>query len=104
MKRIGLFGATIPEEYGGLGLDLLTYVLIQIELSRGWMSLLGRAEHPFHLCLDDPDPRHGPAAERYLPRMATGELRFAYSMTEPHARLGRPGDPHPRNPRGRRAT
>ena len=41
MKRMGLFGVTIPEEYGGLGLDLLTYVLIQVELSRGWMSLSG---------------------------------------------------------------
>ena len=41
MKRMGLFGVTIPDEYGGLGLDLLTYVLIQIELSRGWMSLSG---------------------------------------------------------------
>ena len=41
MKELGLFGVTIPEEYGGLGLDLLTYTLIQVELSRGWMSLSG---------------------------------------------------------------
>ena len=41
MKAIGLFGVTIPEEYGGLGLDLTTYALIQVELSRGWMSLSG---------------------------------------------------------------
>ena len=41
MKGLGLFGVIIPEEYGGLGLDLTTYVLIQIELSRGWMSLSG---------------------------------------------------------------
>ena len=41
MKELGLFGVTIPEEYGGLGLDLTTYALIQVELSRGWMSLSG---------------------------------------------------------------
>src|SRR5918912_1889421 len=41
MKELGLFGVTIPEEYGGLGLDLKTYALIQVELSRGWMSLSG---------------------------------------------------------------
>src|SRR6184192_3315008 len=41
MKELGLFGVTIPEEYGGLGLDLTTYALLQIELARGWMSLSG---------------------------------------------------------------
>src|SRR5262249_50290148 len=41
MRELGMFGLTIPEEYGGLGLDLVTYVLVQIELSRGWMSLSG---------------------------------------------------------------
>ena len=41
MKELGLFGVTIPEEYGGLGLDLTTYALIQVELSRGWMTLSG---------------------------------------------------------------
>jgi alkylation response protein AidB-like acyl-CoA dehydrogenase len=85
MKQMGLFGVTIPEEYGGLGLDLLTYVLIQIELSRGWMSLSGVLNtHFFSAWMIK---NHGTDAQRehYLPRMATGELRFAYSMTEPHA-------------------
>ena len=41
MKELGLFGTTIPEEYGGLGLDLMTYALIVKELSRGWISLSG---------------------------------------------------------------
>ena len=41
MKQLGLFGVTIPEEYGGLGLDLLTYIGIVEELSYGWMSLSG---------------------------------------------------------------
>jgi butyryl-CoA dehydrogenase len=85
MKELGLFGVTIPEEYGGLGLDLLTYALIQIELSRGWMSLSGVLNTHFisawMIKTHGTDEQRG----RYLPRMATGELRFAYSMTEPHA-------------------
>ncbi len=85
MKRMGLFGVTIPEEYGGLGLDLHTYVLIQIELSRGWMSLSGVLNT--HFISAWMIGAHGTDEQRrrYLPRMATGELRFAYSMTEPHA-------------------
>ncbi len=85
MKELGLFGVTIPEEYGGLGLDLTTYALIQVELSRGWMSLSGVLNTHFisawmiHAYGTD-EQRRG-----YLPRMATGELHFAYSMTEPHA-------------------
>jgi alkylation response protein AidB-like acyl-CoA dehydrogenase len=85
MKRLGLFGVTIAEEYGGLGLDLLTYVLIQIELSRGWMSLSGVLNTHFisawMIAAYGTEEQRG----RYLPRMATGDLRFAYSMTEPHA-------------------
>jgi alkylation response protein AidB-like acyl-CoA dehydrogenase len=85
MKRLGLFGVTIPEEYGGLGLDLLTYVLIQIELSRGWMSLSGVLNT--HFISAWMIGTYGTEEQRdsFLPRMATGELRFAYSMTEPHA-------------------
>jgi alkylation response protein AidB-like acyl-CoA dehydrogenase len=85
MKRLGLFGVTIPEEHGGLGLDLLTYVLIQIELSRGWMSLSGVLNT--HFISAWMITTYGTDEQRasYLPRMATGELRFAYSMTEPHA-------------------
>jgi alkylation response protein AidB-like acyl-CoA dehydrogenase len=85
MKRMGLFGVTIPEEYGGLGLDLLTYVLIQIELSRGWMSLSGVLNTHFISAWMIRTYGTDEQRERYLPRMATGELRFAYSMTEPHA-------------------
>ena len=85
MKELGLFGVTIPEEYGGLGLDLTTYALIVCELSRGWMSLSGVLNTHFISAwmiktFGTPEQK-----DRYLPRMATGELRFAYSMTEPHA-------------------
>jgi butyryl-CoA dehydrogenase len=85
MKELGLFGVTIPEEYGGLGLDLLTYTLIQVELSRGWMSLSGVLNTHFISAWMIGEHGTEEQRERYLPRMATGELRFAYSMTEPHA-------------------
>jgi alkylation response protein AidB-like acyl-CoA dehydrogenase len=85
MKELGLFGVTIPEEYGGLGLDLTTYACIQVELSRGWMSLSGVLNT--HFISAWMISTHGTEEQRsrYLPRMATGELHFAYSMTEPHA-------------------
>jgi alkylation response protein AidB-like acyl-CoA dehydrogenase len=85
MKELGLFGVTIAEEYGGLGLDLLTYVLIQIELSRGWMSLSGVLNTHFISAWMIGSYGTDEQRRRYLPRMAAGELRFAYSMTEPHA-------------------
>ncbi len=85
MKELGLFGVTIPEEYGGLGLDLTTYALVQVELSRGWMSLSGVLNT--HFMSAWMINAYGTEEQRraYLPRMATGELHFAYSMTEPHA-------------------
>jgi alkylation response protein AidB-like acyl-CoA dehydrogenase len=85
MRELGLFGVTIPEEYGGLGLDLTTYALIQVELSRGWMSLSGVLNT--HFISAWMIKTHGTEEQRrsYLPRMASGELHFAYSMTEPHA-------------------
>ncbi len=85
MKEMGLFGVIIPEEYGGLGLDLTTYVLIQVELSRGWMSLSGVLNTHFLSAWMINAYGTEEQRQRYLPRMVTGELRSAYSMTEPHA-------------------
>jgi butyryl-CoA dehydrogenase len=85
MKELGLFGVTIPEEYGGLGLDLETYVRIQIELSRGWMSLSGALNTHFISAWMIGEHGTDEQRERYLPAMARGERHFAYSMTEPHA-------------------
>jgi alkylation response protein AidB-like acyl-CoA dehydrogenase len=85
MKELGLFGVTIPEEYGGLGLDLSTYAQIQVELSRGWMSLSGVLNTHFISAWMIRTHGTEEQRQRYLPRMATGELHFAYSMTEPHA-------------------
>ena len=85
MKELGLFGLTVPEEYGGAGLDLMTYALAGVELSRGWMSLSGILNTHFmavYLL-----KKHGSEEQRqrWLPRMATGELRAALSMSEPGA-------------------
>ena len=83
MKELGLFGVTIPEEYGGMGLDLTTYAMIVEELSRGWISIAGVVNTHFigsYLLMKfgTEDQK-----ERLLPRMATGEIRAAFSLSEP---------------------
>jgi alkylation response protein AidB-like acyl-CoA dehydrogenase len=85
LKELGLFGFTIPEQYGGLGLDLTTYALCVIELSRGWMSVSGIINT--HFIVADMIMRDGTDAQkqRFLPQMATGEVRCSFSMTEPEA-------------------
>ncbi len=85
MKELGLFGVTIPVEYGGLGLDLTTYALIVEELSRGWISLSGVINTHFMASFMIKTFGTDEQKERLLPRMATGETRSAFSMTEPHA-------------------
>jgi alkylation response protein AidB-like acyl-CoA dehydrogenase len=85
MKELGLFGVIISEEHGGLGLDLTTYALIQLELSRGWMSLSGVLNTHFLSAWMIETYGTEEQRQRYLPKMAAGELRSAYSMTEPHA-------------------
>jgi butyryl-CoA dehydrogenase len=85
MKDLGLFGVTIPEEYGGAGLDLTTYALVQVELSRGWMSLSGVLNTHFISAWMIKTFGTQEQREHFLPRMATGELHSGYTMTEPHA-------------------
>jgi alkylation response protein AidB-like acyl-CoA dehydrogenase len=85
MKELGLFGTTIPEEHGGLGLDLTTYALIVEELSRGWISLSGVLNTHFIASFMLTAFGTDEQKDRYLPRMARGEIRSAFSMTEPHA-------------------
>jgi alkylation response protein AidB-like acyl-CoA dehydrogenase len=84
MCEMGLFGLTIPEEYGGLGESLLTYALAVEEISRGWMSVSGIINTHFivaYMLL-----QHGTEDQKqqYLPRMAAGDLRGAFSMSEPN--------------------
>jgi alkylation response protein AidB-like acyl-CoA dehydrogenase len=83
MKDLGIFGLTIPEEYGGFGESLLTYALVVEEIARGWMSVSGIINTHFivaYMLL-----QHGTEEQKqkYLPRMATGEVRGAFSMSEP---------------------
>jgi alkylation response protein AidB-like acyl-CoA dehydrogenase len=85
MKELGLFGLTVPEEYGGAGLDLLTYALAGVELSRGWMSLSGILNTHFMAVYLLKKFGSDEQKKRWLPRMATGELRAALSMSEPGA-------------------
>jgi len=83
MKELGLFGLTIPEEYGGLGESLLTYALVVEEIARGWMSVSGIVNT--HFIVAYMLMHHGTEEQKqhYLPRMATGEVRGAFSMSEP---------------------
>jgi len=83
MQEMGLFGLTIPAEHGGLGESLLTYALVVEELSRGWMSVSGIVNT--HFIVAYLVAQHGTAQQkaRLLPRMATGEVRGAFSMSEP---------------------
>ena len=83
MKELGLFGLTIPEEYGGLGESLLTYALVVEEIARGWMSVSGIVNT--HFIVAYMLMQHGTEEQKqyYLPKMATGEVRGAFSMSEP---------------------
>jgi alkylation response protein AidB-like acyl-CoA dehydrogenase len=83
MKELGLFGVTIPEEYGGMGLDLTTYAMIVEELSRGWISVSGIVNTHFigsYLLMKFGTDEQ---KQEFLPRMATGEIRAAFSLSEP---------------------
>ena len=83
LKELGVFGLMIPEEYGGLGESLLTYALVVEEIARGWMPVSGVINT--HFIVAYMLMQHGTQEQKdkYLPRMATGEVRGAFSMSEP---------------------
>jgi alkylation response protein AidB-like acyl-CoA dehydrogenase len=85
MKALGLFGITIPEVYGGLGLDLLTYIGVVEELAYGWMSLSGIVNT--HTIAAHLIAAHGSEdqKQRWLPRLAAGEIRGCLSLSESDA-------------------
>jgi butyryl-CoA dehydrogenase len=85
MKAFGLFGARIPESHGGLGLDVLTYARLMEELAYGWMTLAGVLNT--HTIAANLIYRFGTPEQqdRWLPSMATGEPRAAFSLSEPDA-------------------
>ena len=83
LKELGIFGLMIPEEYDGLGESLLTYALCVEEIARGWMSVSGIINTHFivaYMLLQHGTPEQ---KQTYLPRMATGEIRGGFSMSEP---------------------
>ena len=85
MKEMGLFGITIPEEYGGMGLDYTTFAMIFEELSKGWMSVSGVIGT--HHIMTHMIAHFGTEEQkqRYLPPMARGEKRGGLALTEPNA-------------------
>src|SRR5215217_6377744 len=83
LKELGVFGLTIPEEYGGLGESLLTYALAVEEIARGWMSVSGIINTHFIVAYMLLQQGTEEQKQRYLSRMATGEVRGAFSMSEP---------------------
>ena len=83
LRDLGIFGLMIPEEYGGLGESLLTYALCVEEIARGWMSVSGVINT--HFIVAWMLMHHGTDEQRnrLLPRMAAGDVRGAFSMSEP---------------------
>ncbi len=83
MKRIGIYGLAIPEEYGGTPVSSRCYVLVTQELARGWMSLAGAMGG--HTVVSKLVSLFGTEEQRrkYLPAMASGELRATMALTEP---------------------
>lgn len=85
MKQMGLFGMTVPEQFGGMGLDLVSMALVFEEISRGWMGIAGiLGSHSLSCWMVN---RHGTddQKKRWLPRLATGDLRTGIALTEPAA-------------------
>ncbi|MFI1020143.1 acyl-CoA dehydrogenase family protein [Streptomyces olivaceus] len=85
MKDLGLFGLVIPEEYGGLGADTVSFALSFEEISRGWMGVAGiLGSHSVSCWMIN---RHGTEEQKraLLPKLATGELRTGVALTEPGA-------------------
>jgi alkylation response protein AidB-like acyl-CoA dehydrogenase len=83
LRELGVFGLMIGEQYGGLGESLLTYALVAEEIARGWMSVSGIINT--HFIVAYLIAQHGTDEQQaaFLPRMATGEIRAAFSMSEP---------------------
>jgi alkylation response protein AidB-like acyl-CoA dehydrogenase len=85
MKEMGLFGMTIPEEFGGLGVDMTTFSIVFEELSRGWMGVAGILGSHSMACFII--SKHGTPEQKakYLPELATGVRRSGLGLTEPGA-------------------
>jgi len=85
MKAMGLFGLTVPEEYGGMGADLVTMALVFEEISRAWMGIAGVLGSHSLSCFMIAQHGTEQQKERYLPELATGDRRTGIALTEPDA-------------------
>jgi alkylation response protein AidB-like acyl-CoA dehydrogenase len=83
MKELGFFGFAIPEEYGGGGLDMETYAAICEEIARGWMSITGVINTHFIVAYLVQYFGTDEQRQRFLPKLATGEMHGGFSMSEP---------------------
>ncbi|MGI8666512.1 MAG: acyl-CoA dehydrogenase family protein [Jatrophihabitans sp.] len=83
MADMGLFGLTIPEEFGGLGESLTTYALVVEQIARGWMGVSGVINTHFIVAYLVMQHGTDEQKQRLLPQMATGDVRGAFSMSEP---------------------
>ena len=83
LRELGVFGLTIDERYGGLGETLLTYALVAEEIARGWMSISGIINTHFMVAYLISKYGTEEQKDAFLPKMATGEIRAAFSMSEP---------------------
>lgn len=85
MKELGLFGMTVPAEYGGLGIDMISFAIVFEEIAKGWMGVAGILGSHSLACWMI--ARHGTEDQkrRYLPELATGARRSGIALTEPGA-------------------
>ena len=83
MKQLGFFGFAIGEKWGGAGLNYETYAMVCEEIARGWMSITGIINTHFIVAYLIQQFGTDEQKERFLPRMATGEIRAGFSMSEP---------------------
>ncbi len=85
MKEMGLFGLTVPAEYGGLDVDIVSMALVFDEISRGWMGIAGILGSHTLSCAMIAGHGTDDQKQRYLPELATGERRTGIALTEPDA-------------------
>ena len=83
MKELGIYGLAVPEEYGGIAVSMQCYVLVTEELARGWMSLAGAMGGHTVVCKLINQFGTQEQKEKWLPRLATGEVRATMALTEP---------------------
>lgn len=85
LKGMGLFGMTVPEEYGGLNLDAVSFAIVFEELARGWMGVAGTLGSHSLSCLMIAQHGTPEQRQRFLPDLATGKRRTGVGLTEPDA-------------------